>query len=337
MLLAGDVGGTKTFIGLFTHGDGRPTAIDVRSYRTLDFGSLTALCRQFLKDAATDAGKIRSACFGVAGPIVERRAQLTNVPWEVDADALCRDLPVPNTDLLNDLEAMAWAVPVLRGDELAVLREGGGDRRVENRGSAALIAAGTGLGIALLPRVDGRLLPQPSEGGHADFAARTPEELTLLNALVREYGRAELEQVLSGPGLVNIHRFVYPHRCATLSQPHESGDFAALITKAALDAGCPQCRKTLEMFVSVYGASAGNLALVTLATSGVYLGGGIAPRILPALRWPMFEEAFCAKAPLDALMRRIPVRVILNPEAGLIGAATFLNNFRRLGPDQVEQ
>ena len=132
--------------------------------------------------------------------------------------------------------------------------------------------------------------------------------------------------MLSGPGLVNTHRFVYPHRCATLSEPHESGDFAALITKAALDAGCPQCRKTLEIFVSVYGASAGNLALVTLATSGIYLGGGIAPRILPALHWPMFGEAFCAKAPLDALMRRIPVSVILNPEAGLIGAATFLNN-----------
>ena len=323
MLLAGDVGGTKTFIGLFAHGGGRPTVVDVRSYPTLDFVSLTALCRQFLQDAATDARKIRSACFGVAGPIVGRRAQLTNVPWEVDADAICRDLPVPDAHLLNDLEAMAWAVPVLRDDELAVLREDDGP--AEHEGGAALIAAGTGLGIALLPRVDGRLLPQPSEGGHADFAARTPEELTLLNALVREYGRAELEQVLSGPGLVNIHRFVYAHRCPTLSQPHEPGDLPALISHGALVAACPQCRKTLEMFVSAYGAAAGNLALVALATSGVYLGGGIAPRILEALRWPIFEQAFCAKAPLDALMHRIPVRVILNPEAGMIGAATFLN------------
>jgi glucokinase len=122
-----------------------------------------------------------------------------------------------------------------------------------------------------------------------------------------------------------MHRFVYPHRCATLSQPHESGDFAALISQAALEANCPQCRKTLEMFVSIYGASAGNLALITFATSGVYLGGGIAPRILPALRWPIFEEAFCAKAPLDSLMRQIPISVILNPAAGLIGAATFFN------------
>ena len=324
MLLAGDVGGTKTFIGLFTRGEGRPMPVDVRSYRTLDFVSLTTLCREFLEDSASDVRNIRSACFGVAGPIVGRRAQLTNVPWEVDADAICRDLPVADAHLLNDLEAMAWAVPVLKGDELAALREG--DRRGQREGGAALIAAGTGLGIALLPRVDGRLLAQPSEGGHADFAARTPEEQDLQNALIREYGRAELEHVLSGPGLVNIHRFLYAHQCPTLSKPHEPGDFAALISQAALDAGCLQCRKTLEVFVSVYGASAGNLALVTLATSGVYLGGGIAPRILPALRWPIFEEAFCAKAPLDALMRRIPVKVILNPAAGLIGAATFLNN-----------
>lgn len=321
MLLAGDVGGTKTFIGLFARGPERPTALDIRSYRTLDFPTLTALCRQFLGDAVTDARKIESACFGVAGPIIGRRAQLTNVPWEVDADAICRDLPVPRTHLLNDLEVMAWAVPVLRADEIAVLRKG--EVPAADAGGAALMAAGTGLGIALLPRVDGRFVPLPSEGGHADFAARTPDEQVLQNALIRAYGRAQLEQVLSGPGLVNMHRFVYPHRCPTLNQPVESDEFPALISRAALEGDCPQCRKTLEMFVSVYGASAGNLALVTMATAGVYLGGGIAPRILPALRWPIFEEAFCAKAPLDALMRRIPVSVILNPAAGLIGAATF--------------
>jgi glucokinase len=323
MLLAGDVGGTKTFIGLFAPGGERPELVEMRNYRTLDFPNLTLLCRTFLDDSRIDARTIESACFGVAGPITGRRARLTNVPWEVDTDALCRDLPVPAAHLLNDLEAMAWAVPVLRGEELAVLRKGDGTA-VPN-GGAALIAAGTGLGVALLPRIGGKLLPQPSEGGHADFAARTPEEQVLHDGLVREHGRAELEQVLSGPGLVNIHRFVYAHRCVTLKQPHEPDEFAPLISKAALEADCPLCRKTLEMFVSVYGASAGNLALVTLATAGVYLGGGIAPRILVALRWPIFDEAFCAKAPLDRLMRRIPVSVILNPAAALIGAATYLN------------
>jgi glucokinase len=321
MLLAGDVGGTKTFIGMFAHDSERPSEVDIRNYRTLDFPNLTALCRQFLKDAATDAGKIQSACFGVAGPVSGRRAQLTNVPWEVDADAICRDLPIPRANLLNDLEVMAWAVPVLRRDELAVLLKG--EQPPHNTGGAALIAAGTGLGVALLPRVDGRLVPQPSEGGHADFAARTEDEQRLQNSLIRESGRAQLEQVLSGPGLVNIHRLVYPHQCAALNQAMESSDFPALISRSAMEGDCALCRKTLEMFVSVYGASAGNLALITMATAGVYLGGGIAPRILPALRRPIFEEAFSAKAPLDGLMHRIPVSVILNPAAGLIGAATF--------------
>jgi glucokinase len=323
MLLAGDVGGTKTLIGLFARGGERPASVDIRSYRTLDFPSLATLCRRFLDDSATDARKIQSACFGVAGPVTGRRAQLTNVPWEVDADAICRDLPIPRASLLNDLEVMAWAVPVLQRDELAVVRDGESSAAAARTGGAALIAAGTGLGVALLPRIDGRFVPQPSEGGHVDFAARTPDEQRLQNALVREYGRAQIEQVLSGPGLVNIHRFVYPHQCNALNAPLESAEFPARISGSALKGDCPHCRKTLEMFVSIYGASAGNLALVTMATAGVYLGGGIAPQILSALRWPIFEEAFCAKAPLDGLMRRIPVSVILNPAAGLIGAATF--------------
>jgi glucokinase len=322
MLLAGDIGGTKTFIGLFAHGSERPAPIEIRSYRTLDYPDLTALCRQFLVDVSADAGKVQSACFGVAGPVVGRRAHLTNVPWDVDADALCRELRLPQTFLLNDLEATAWAIPVLVPDELAVLREG--DPQAAESGGAALIAAGTGLGVALLPRVKGRFVPQSSEGGHADFPARTPDEQRLQTALIREYGRAELEHVLSGPGLVNIHRFVYPHECPLLNRaPRSSEEFPALISRGALDSDCVYCRKTLELFVGIYGASAGNLALITMATAGVYLGGGIAPRILPALRWSVFEEAFCAKAPLQGLMRRIPVWVIVNPEAGLIGAATF--------------
>lgn len=321
MLLAGDVGGTKTLIGLFARGAARPTAVDIRSYRTLDFPNLASLCYRFLRDAGTDVRQIQSACFGVAGPVNGRRAQLTNVPWEVDADAICRDLPIPHASLLNDLVVMACAIPVLQHDELAVIREG--DSSAAHTGGAALIAAGTGLGVALLPRVDGRLVPQPSEGGHVDFAARTPDEQRLQNGLVREYGRAQIEQVLLGQGLVNIHRFVYPHKCNALNASVESAEFPALISSSALKGDCGDCRKTLEMFVSIYGASAGNLALVTMATAGVYLGGGIAPQILPALRWPIFDEAFCAKAPLDGLMRRIPVRVILNPAAGLLGAATF--------------
>jgi glucokinase len=321
MLLAGDVGGTKTFMGLFARGAVRPDLVDVRSYRTVDFSDLGALSKQFLRDAGSSARQIQAAAFGVAGPVNGSRAQLTNVPWIVDADAIRQDLPIPKAHLLNDLEALAWSVSVLNADEIEVLHEG----KPEPLGNAALIAAGTGLGIALLPHVDGRLVPRASEGGHADFAARNTDEQTLQNALIREYGRAELERVVSGPGIANIHRVLFAHQCAALTPLPAAEDLPAAISRAALDAGCPSCKRTLEVFVSAYGAAAGNLALTGLATGGLYLGGGIAPRILPALRWPIFIEAFLAKRPLDALMARMPVKVIVNPSAGLIGAATYAN------------
>lgn len=324
MLLAGDVGGTKTLMGLFARGTGRPDGVHVRSYRTLDFPDLTTLSHAFLRDVGAVAADIEAASFGVAGPVTGTRAWLTNVPWVVDVEVIRRDLPVPRAHLLNDLEAMAWAIPVLTHDELAVLHAG----HVDSTGNAALIAAGTGLGIALLPNIHGQLVPRASEGGHADFAARTADEQTLQNALTREYGRAEIERVVSGPGLAHIHRLLYPHQCATLSPAPAPDDLPAAISRAALEAGCPSCTKALEVFVSAYGAAAGNLALTALATGGVYLGGGIAPQILPALRWPAFTEAFLAKAPMDAVIARIPVRVILNTRASLLGAARCADGIR---------
>jgi glucokinase len=324
MLLAGDIGGTKTLLGLFSAGDVRPTLIESRSYRTVDFPDLRALCLQFLSETSTDAGAIDAASFGVAGPITGTRAQLTNVPWIVDLDALRSKLPVARAYLLNDLEALAWSVPVLTPDEIDVLHEG----RANPNGSVAVIAAGTGLGIALLPRIDGRLVPHASEGGHVDFAPRNAEEQSLAAALISEYGRAEVERVVSGPGLANIHRILYPHQCAELTPMPPAKDLPAAISRSALQTTCPLCRRALEFWVSAYGASAGNLALTVLSTGGVYLGGGIAPRILPALRWPPFLESFLNKPPMDALVSRIPVRVILNPAAGLLGAATCANTRR---------
>ena len=321
MLLAGDIGGTKTFMGLFARAALRPDVIDVRAYRTLDYADLGALSSRFLRDAGVSARDVEAASFGVAGPVRKGRAQLTNVPWLVDAEAVCRDLPIPRAHLLNDLEALAWSVPVLESDEVAVLREGEADPT----GNAALIAAGTGLGIALLTNVQGRLVPRASEGGHADFAARNADEQALHNALALEYGRTDIERVVSGPGLANIHRILSDHQCATLTPLPPPTGLPAAISRAALEAGCPACIRTLEIFVSAYGAAAGNLALTVLSTAGLYLGGGIAPRILPALRWPMFTDAFLAKSPMDSLIDRIPVRIILNPEAGLLGAATYAN------------
>ena len=317
MLLAGDVGGTKTLLGLFVPGGGRPEVVTTREYRTLEFSDLATLCLQFLRDTSTPASAIDATSFGVAGPTAGRRAQLTNVPWEVDLDALRQHLPVARDYLLNDLEALAWSIPVLADDEIEVLHEGHRDPA----GSVALIAAGTGLGVALLPNIDGRLVPLASEGGHADFAPRNDVEQALATALAREYGRAEIEAVISGPGLVNIHRLLSPHTCADVAGAASADDLPAAISRAALESGCELCTRTLERFVSAYGAAAGNLAVTVLSTGGMYLGGGIAPRILPALRWPVFLRSFFDKSPMDELIARVPVKVILNSAAGLLGAA----------------
>ena len=319
MLLAGDVGGTKIFLGLFSRNGARPKAIEIRSYRTLDFPDLGAVSLHFLRETSTAPHDIEAAVFGVAGPITGTRAHLTNVPWIVDLDALRRDVAIPRAHLLNDLEALAWSVPVLTSDEIEVVHEG----RPDAGGNVALIAAGTGLGIALLPNVDGRLVPRASEGGHVDFAPRNADEHALAESLNRDYGRVDIERVVSGPGLANIHRILHPHQCGTLTPMPPSHDLPAAISRAALEAGCPSCIRSLECFVSAYGASAGNLALTVLATGGVYLGGGIAPRILPALRWPCFMQSFLDKSPMDALISRVPVKVILNPRAGLLGAAAY--------------
>lgn len=319
MLLAGDVGGTKIFLGLFARNGARPKAIEIRSYRTLDFPDLGAVSLHFLRETSTAPHDIEAAVFGVAGPITGTRAHLTNVPWIVDLDALRRDVAIPRAHLLNDLEALAWSVPVLTSDEIEVVHEG----RPDAGGNVALIAAGTGLGIALLPNVDGRLVPRASEGGHVDFAPRNADEHALAESLNRDYGRVDIERVVSGPGLANIHRILHPHQCGTLTPMPPSHDLPAAISRAALEAGCPSCIRSLECFVSAYGASAGNLALTVLATGGVYLGGGIAPRILPALRWPCFMQSFLDKSPMDALISRVPVKVILNPRAGLLGAAAY--------------
>jgi glucokinase len=319
MLLAGDIGGTKILLGLFRPGQSRrPDAIEVRSYRTLDFPDLAAVSLHFLRETSTRASDIEAAGFGVAGPIAGTHAQLTNVPWIVDIDALQHQVQIPHAYLLNDLEALAWSLSVLHADEIEVLHAGEAD----DRGNVALIAAGTGLGIALLPNIEGQLIPCASEGGHVDFAPRNAEEQILASALSREFGRADVERVVSGPGLANIHRMLHPHQCAALTPMPSSDALPAAISRAALEGSCPSCTRSLECFVSAYGASAGNLALTMLATGGVYLGGGIAPRILPALRWPCFLQSFLGKSPMDALISRIPVKVILNPNAGLLGAAT---------------
>jgi len=317
MLLAGDIGGTKTRLGLFKVADDRPEALQAREFATLSFQSLGDIIEAFLRNATVHASDIEAATFGVAGPVTNQVARLTNVPWPVDGAALADRIGLARVELVNDLAAMAYAVPVLEPHELAVLQEG----IATPEGNAALIAAGTGLGEALLHNVDGRFIPAPSEGGHADFAARTPREAELASELIRQFGRAAVEHVVSGPGLVNLYHFTHTAPCAAVGEPVKRSEMPSLITAAALEQRCPACEEALDLFVGAYGAEAGNLALRSVATAGVYLGGGIAPKVLSALEGGVFLEAFRAKEPMVDLLATIPVCVILNRRAGLLGAA----------------
>lgn len=315
MLLAGDVGGTNTRLGLFTSDGPRPFPRELRTYSTGAFATIDAMLSAFLADAGAPQGAVKAAAFGVAGPVVHGRASLTNVSWQVDAAAIARALGLGDVRLLNDLTAMAYAIPVLTAAEWHTLQAG----TANPDGNIALIAPGTGLGEAHLIRTGGTWIPSPSEGGHADFAARTPREVELLAFLTEQFGRADYERVISGPGLVNVHRFAHRARCAIVDL--DAPQAAARISASALERRCDACVETLEIFVGVLGAEAGNTALRTVATGGVFLGGGIPPKILEALETPRFLDAFRAKAPMQELLAQIPVHVIVHPDPGLLGAA----------------
>ncbi len=318
MLLAGDVGGTKSLIGLFETAPRRPTVVDVAVFPTQQYASFGAIIAAYLSTRPRGIA-IDAAAFGVAGPVIDQRATLTNVPWEISAAAIAAQFELARVRLLNDLESMAYSVSALDPGEMATIQPG-----AARRGHAALIAAGTGLGEAFLHRIGDRFLPAPSEGGHADFAPRTERQVDLWRMLTADFGRAEWEHVLSGPGLVNLHRFTHDRRgCDGIATPAEEPDLPAAISRAALDRRCAACVEALRLFVEVYGAEAGNLALRAVATGGLFVGGGIAPKILPALLDGTFVDAFTAKGPMRELVQHIPVQVILNPQAGLIGAAVY--------------
>jgi len=338
MLLAGDVGGTKTLLGLFARAPERPTRIEVGEFITLDYDNLAPMIREFLKANGLEPRAIDATSFGVAGAVTDEVARMTNVPWVVDAAAVTQAAGLRRVHVINDLEAMAHSIPVLEPSELAVLQQG----IAQPTGNAAVIAAGTGLGEALLLNLDGRFVPGASEGGHADWGARTPREIEMLAALTRVYGRCSVEHVICGPGLVNIYQFTHdafgsrtfitpaafvPARtCAGVGAVDDPADLPAAISRSALEQRCPKCVESLAMFVAAYGAEAGNLALRMVATAGVYVGGGIAPKILPAIESGVFVDAFRSKAPMDAFVATIPVAVILNSEAGLLGAAVHANS-----------
>lgn len=327
MILAGDVGGTKTVLALF---EARADGLQQRREATFvspEHGSLEAILTAFL--AASGQPALRVACLGVAGPVIDGTCDITNLGWHFDETALAESIRVPRLKLLNDLEATAYGMTCLPADELVLLNPG---RRPKQAGNIAVIAAGTGLGEAMLYWDGTHYHPIASEGGHADFAARTEREIELLRYLHQVGGgRVSYERVLSGRGLVNIYRFLRtrgPREPAWLADAMAGEDASAVISEAALARSDSVCVEALDLFCSIYGAEAGNLALKCLALGGVFVGGGIAPKILPALQ-AHFIDSFIDKGRFADLMRSIAVSVALNPRAALLGAAHYA---RRLLP-----
>ena len=325
MILAGDVGGTKTNLGLFEGNGDRLRMLRSARFHSADFPGLSELVHAFLDDiggAGSSGVGLEAACFGIPGPVIDNRASTPNLAWMIDGRQVATDLHVRQVSLINDLVATAEGIPLLAADELAVLQEGS----PEPEGNRVLIAAGTGLGMALLPRLGGRWVPVPSEGGHADYPPRTEDEIDLLRYLREHYGRVSSERVVSGPGLFHLYNFLRDVRkmseAPTVREALAHGDDPAkIIGEAAVARSCEICVRALEMFVSAYGALAGNLALLGTATGGVYLGGGIAPKILPRPTDGLFLQAFTAKGRFVPYLERLPVRVILNDRSALLGAA----------------
>jgi len=324
MILAGDVGGTKTLLGLFERAESRPLQRNLFRYSTTDFSSFSDQLDAFARDVG-GIPRLEAIALGIAGPVVGRVAHLTNHTWVVDADEISERMQAP-VALLNDLESMGYSLGVLTPEEQVVLQAG--EPRVD--GHAALVAAGTGLGEAALHRLDGHLIPAPSEAGHADFAARTDREWALAQMLTELYGRATVEHVLSGRGIIDLHRFTHGGAPCLATEGVAQNGQPASITSAAIEGRCDRCGEALSVFISVYGAEAGNLALRTLATAGLYVGGGIVGHILPLIqRDDTFMRAFRSKAPMDALLLRIPVKLILNAETGILGAAVRAQSLAR--------
>jgi glucokinase len=318
VILAGDIGATNTRLAWFEVSDGTLTLGVARTYPSREQASLDAIVATFLSETR---GRIRHACLGIAGPVREGRVEATNLPWVVDARSLALQLGLDRVLLVNDVEANAWGLAALSDTDFAVLQAG----LAAPTGNAAVISAGTGLGEAGLVWDGRRHRPVASEGGHADWAPQDEVQVALWRFLGAEMGHVSVERVLSGPGLHNIYRFLRDGQGIAepgwLTEALRRAEPAPLISRVGLAGRAEICVRALGLFVAIYGAEAGNLGLRMLATAGVYLGGGIAPRILPALRNPAFLGAFTGKGRFRPLLEEMPVRVVLNDQAALLGAA----------------
>lgn len=316
--LAGDIGGTKTRLGLFVPGKLRPVARVTATFSSPEADSLEAIVAKMLERYPA---KIKTGCFGIAGPVIRGECHTTNLPWVVSEKKLRRRFGWQQVRLLNDLSSTAMAVPLLTHRELKALN-GFRLRKGQNMG---LIAPGTGLGQALLVYDKGRYRSVASEGGHANFAPSDASETDLWNYLHARFDHVSVERVLSGQGLVNIYGWLKSGgdfaESPAIRQAMRISDAARVITENAINGKDPLCLAALHRFCRIFGSIAGNLALTGLTTGGIFLGGGIPPKILPVLQDGNFMAAFIAKGRFEAFMKKIAVKVILNDRAALLGAA----------------
>jgi glucokinase len=317
MILAGDIGGTNARLAYFQPQNGHLRLISERVFPSREYGELGEIVSKFLQDAAT---RPEVACFGIAGPVHNGRVETSNLPWVIEQSRLAKQIQTPATLLINDLEASAWGVGALGPQDLIAL-----NHVAPSTGNQAVIAPGTGLGEAGLFWDGSQHRVFACEGGHVDFAPQGELQIELLQFLARRYGHVSYERILSGPGLVNVYEFLRGKGCgdepAASAVQLDRSDAAATISLAALSGSNSRAEQALDLWISVYGAEAGNLALKAMATGGIFLGGGISPKILPKLAGPVFMNAFYAKGRLRPVLEGIPVQVITNDKAGLLGAA----------------
>ncbi|MFQ5442603.1 MAG: glucokinase [Thermodesulfobacteriota bacterium] len=319
IILAADVGGTKTFIGTFAVGEGLIKALRVERFVNADFSSIEEVVQAFLED---EAGTIDAASFGVASPVLENRARLTNIDWVIDGPALAERFGIKRLELINDLVATGWGVGGLSGGELDTINRG-----VKREGNAALIAAGTGLGEAVLYWDGKSHRPSSSEGGHSDFAPRSEVEIELLRYLMKKFGHVSYERVLSGMGLVNIFSFFMEREGkelgADLKRRFDAEGAAKVISDEAVNGGESAAASALELFLKIYGAEAANLALKSMSIGGLYIGGGIAPKIFKEREKEMFMKSFLDKGRFGELLSGMPVHLIMKESTALYGAARY--------------
>jgi glucokinase len=322
MILAGDVGGTKVDLALYGFDKGELAHIRDERFSAHEFEGLEAVARKFLEESGNP--EVTAACFGVPGPVRHGKLKLTNLPWVLDSEELSTNLAIQHLFLINDLEANGYGIAELHPEQIHILSEGDASA-VGNRG---LISAGTGLGEAILVWNGRTHIPMASEGGHCDFAARNDIEIDLLRYLQKQLnGRVSFERVVSGIGLKNIYTFLRDEKGmdepAWLKERMQIEDPNAVIGEVGESGANELCAKTLEIFASSYGAEAGNLALKALSVGGFYLGGGIAPKILKTMKDGAFMQAFVDKGRLSELLVHMPVRIILESRAALMGAAAY--------------